>query len=190
MLNQISTILPNMRQAHQAQESAAVNNVFKVFHGFYGNLFLMKFSTGQLDEQGQDKGVISARHIWAHGLRAFDGQTVKTAIAQCMDRYPEFPASLPQLVALCKANQPRIAYKPDIPAIGMGQALRSQYASQAREINARHAQRLAEKRLGEPAPVGGLNALKQAIANAVAAAGGDEVRELMRLDLMFLPRAA
>jgi len=191
MLNSLASILPTVQQMRQPQpviESAAVNNVFKVFHGFYGNLFLSKFATGQLDEHGQDKGVISARQIWAHGLREFDGQTVKTAIAQCMERYPEFPASLPQLVALCKANKPRPTYKPEVAAIGMGQQLRSVYAAKCREINERHAQRLMNGRLHSPAPADGLDGLKQAIANAVAAAGGDEVRELLRLDVLLAPK--
>ena len=192
MLNPISQLLPNMSRAQpkQAQESAAVNNVFKVFHGFYGNLFLMKFATGQLDATGQDMGVISARQIWAHGLREFDGGTVKTALSQSMERNPEFPPSLPQLVALCKANQPRKAYAPAVPEIAMGQALRSEYAKQARAINARHAQQAMERRLGAVYSGTGLDGLKQAIANAVGAAGGDEVAELRRLDLLLSKRAA
>ena len=187
-----------MRQP-QAMAQRIVNNVFKVFHGFYGNLFLMKFATGQLagagevdafgrSIEGQDKGVLSARQIWAHGLRAFDAQTVKTALSQCMERNPEFPPSLPQLVAICAANKPREAYKPEVPAIGMGHALRSQYAAQAREINARHAQQAMQNRLSTPAPTTGLDGLKQAIANAVANAGGDEVAELIRLDAMLAPK--
>ena len=139
---------PEHLRQPQSIDQGVVNNVFKVFHGFYGNLFLMKFATGQLagegevdafgqSIEGQDKGVLSARQIWAHGLRAFDAQTVKTALSQCMDRNPEFPPSLPQLVAICAANKPRAVYKPEVSAIGMGQELRSQYAAKAREINAR-----------------------------------------------------
>ena len=47
-----------------------------------------------------------------------------------------------------------------------------------------------DKRLGAQADMGshvGLDGLKSAIANAVAAAGGDEVAELRRLDAMFAP---
>ena len=171
----------------------AVNNVFKVFHGFYGNLFLSKFSTGEVDANGGDAGIVSARQIWGHGLRNFDAGTVKAALAQCIEAHPEFPPSLPQFVALCHACRPREAYKPAANVIGMSQALRSEYAAKAREINEKHAKRAVDKRLGAQADMGsyaGLDGLKSAIANAVACAGGDEVAELRRLDAMFSPGAA
>jgi hypothetical protein len=186
-----------MDQGYQA----VVNNVFKVFkvlHGQYGNLFLAKFATGQLagpgevDSTGQsieghDKGIVTARQIWAYDLRTFDWATVETSLAQCIKRNPDFSPNLPQLLAICAANKPRAVYKPELPAIGMGQALRSKYAAQAREINARHAQKAMQKRLGTAGPVSGLNGLKQAIADAVANAGGDEAAELIRLDLLLSP---
>ena len=171
----------------------AVNNVFKVFHGFYGNLFLSKFSTGEVDAQGGDAGIVSARQIWGHGLRKFGPGTVKAALAQCMAQHPEFPPSLPQFVALCRACRPRETYKPAQQAIGMSKTLRSEYAAKAREINEKHAKRAVDKRLGAQADMGshvGLDGLKSAIANAVACAGGDEVATLLRLDTMLAPKVA
>ena len=189
MLNPISVTTDAIRQAPQPMPVEAVNNVFKVFHGFYGNLFLSKFATGEAGDGG-DKGIVSARQIWGHGLRGFDAATVKTALAQCVTAHPEFPPSLPQFVALCRANKPREAYRAPQPVIGMSQELRSKYARQAREINARHAQRAIDKRTGFIEIEPGLQGLKRAIANAVATAGGDEVAELRRLDAMFSPGAA
>ena len=168
------------------------NNIFKVMHGFYGNLFLSKFASGEVGEQG-DKGIVSARQIWGHGLRKFGPGTVKAALAQCIEAHPEFPPSLPQFVALCHACRPREAYKPAENVIGMSQVLRSEYAAKAREINQKHAQRAVDKRLGAQADMGsyaGLDGLKSAIANAVACAGGDEVATLLRLDTMLAPRVA
>lgn len=150
----------------------AVNNVFKVMHGFYGNLFLSKFATGSVDASGQDQGVVSARQIWAHGLRDMDAATVKAALAQCVDRHPEYPPSLPQFMALCRANQPRKVF--DTKALGMSGALSGQYAKKARD-SALKAVRKTK----------GLDLLKLAIADAVGAAGGDEAAELARLDRMF-----
>lgn len=204
MFKPISISTPAAKQFRQQQaiDQGVVNNVFKVFHGAYGNLFLMKFATGQLAGKGevdaegqsieaQDKGVLNARQIWAHGLRAFDASTVKTALSQCMDRYPEFPPSLPQLVAICAANKPRAVYKPDLPALGMDQALCRQNAAKAREIYARHAQKATLSRLGTQAPMPvGLGGLMQAIAGAVATAGGDEAAALIRLESMLAPRRA
>lgn len=165
-----------------------VNNIFKVFHGFYGNLFLSKFSTGEVDPQGGDAGIVSARQIWGHGLRDFDAGTVKAALAQCMDRHPEFPPSLPQFVALCAANKPREVYRPAVPALEMSQGLKSAYSARAREINERHAQRAIDRKTGYVELPQTLDGLKAAIANAVATAGGDEVKELRRLNVMFAPK--
>ena len=190
MFKPISVTAEFVRQTVPPMPAEAVNNVFKVMHGFYGNLFLSKFSTGALDADGADGGITSAKKIWAHGLRDFDGGTVKSALSQCITEHPQYPPSLPQFVALCRANAPREAYKPAQQAIGMSQELRSKYARQAREINARHAQRAIDKRTGFIEIEPGLQGLKRAIANAVATAGGDEVAELRRLDAMFSPGAA
>ncbi|HNV58027.1 MAG TPA: hypothetical protein PKH72_00085 [Rhodoferax sp.] len=199
MFKPISISIPTVEKLGQPQSLVVVNNVFKVFHGDYGNLFLMKFATGQLagasevdavgqSIEGQDKGVLSARQIWAHALRGFDAATVKAALTQCRMRYPDFPPNLPQFLAICAANKPREVFKPEVPAIGMDQTLRSKYAAQAREINARHSQQATHSRLSTPASASGLDALKQAIANAVSNAGGDEVLELMRLDFLLAPQ--
>lgn len=186
MLKPITSSLGDLRQAIDQPAAAPelVNNVFKVFHGFYGNLFLSKFANGQLNASGEDMGVISARQIWAHGLREFDLATVKNALLRCMEPHPEYPPTLPQFVALCKACAVRVV-KPMTAAIDMGQPLRSRYARQAREITAKHAGRVIEKNTGYFAIEPGLSGLKQAIANAVATAGGDEMQELKRFDRMF-----
>ena len=190
MFKPISVTAEFVRQTTPPMPAEAVNNVFKVFHGFYGNLFLSKFATGALDADGADGGITSAKQIWAHGLRDFDGGTIKSALSQCITEHPQYPPSLPQFVSLCRANKPREAYRAPQPVIGMSQELRSKYARQAREINARHAQRAIDKRTGFIEIEPGLQGLKRAIANAVATAGGDEVAELRRLDAMFSPGAA
>ncbi len=132
-----------------------------------------------------DAGIVSAREIWGHGLRKFNPGTVKAALSKCMEAHPEYPPSLPQFVALCAACAPREAYKPAQPAVTMSPELRSTYTARAREITARHAKEAAERRLGIVELPEGLAGLCQAIANAVATAGGDEVAELARLDRMF-----
>ena len=156
------------------------NNVFRVMHGFYGNLFLSKFATGEVLANGGDGGVASARGIWAHGLRSFDVETVKTALGRTMDAHAEFPPTLPQFVALCKACRPREAYQHQTPAISMSAALRAEKSKAARDMALKHSQ-AAEKK--DP-PVG-LQVLKLLIAEAVGLAGGDEARELMRLDRAY-----
>lgn len=183
MLNP-ATITPEAirRAANDASGQDAAANVFKVLHGFYGNLFLSKFATGDVGPEG-DRGVLGARQIWAYGLREFDAQTVKAALGQCMERHPEFPPSLPQFVALCRANKPREAFDHGQPRIGMSQALRSHYAARARAVIEKHAAKAAALSTGHRELPPGLDGLKQAIAQAVACAGGDEVGTLRRLDV-------
>lgn len=193
MLKPIAINVVDIRQPSAELATATVNNVFKVFHGFYGNLFLNKFSNGVLSPDGDDTGIISARKIWAYGLRDFDMGVIKTALNVCQSAHPEFPPSLPQFVALCRAAAPRKTYAPDhseVKAIPMGQALRSQYARQAREINARHAARAASIKTGFVELPISLDGLKQAIAGAVGLAGGDESETLLRLDRQFSARSA
>lgn len=167
-------------------DDASIKRVFMVLHGFYGNLFLNKFSTGVLDESGKDKGITSSMRVWAHSLRSYDAATVMTALERCQAQHAEFPPSLPQFVALCEAAKPRKVYRPPTApaALTMSQELRD-------ELIAKHRQRARElveeaKALDED----GLSPLKRAIADAVACAGGDEVATLLRLDRELAPRAA
>jgi hypothetical protein len=179
MFKPVVVSLDSVRQAAQSMPLETVNNVFKVFHGYYGNLFLSKFSTGII-EDGDDQGIANARRIWAYGLRGFDAATVKDALRQCQQRHPEFPPSLPQFAALCSACRPREVYR--TLALSMGQELRSQYARQARAINEKHAQKQAAKATGYREVPTGLAGLLQAVAGAVGAAGGDEAATLARLE--------
>lgn len=174
-----------IRAQAQALPVEVVNNIFKVMHGFYGNLFLSKYSTGEVDAQGGDAGIVSARQIWAHGLREFNPGVVKAALAQCMREHQKFPPSLPEFVALCAANKPREVYRPAQPALEMSQQLKSAYSARAREINERHARKGIDRKTGYVELPQTLDGLKAAIANAVSTAGGDEAKELRRLDLMF-----
>jgi hypothetical protein len=166
-------------------QEADVKRVFMVMHGYYGNLFLSKFSTGSLDDKGEDQGIANARRIWAHGLKAFDAETIKAALRECQSRHPEYPPSLPQFSSLCAAMKPRATFNPGPAAIGMSGQLRSQYAARARAINEKHAERKARIETGYVPIAPGLDGLKQAIASAVGAAGGDEAKALRRLETMF-----
>lgn len=166
-----------------------VNRVFAVLHGFYGNLFFTKFATGAV-EGGEDQGIANARRIWAHGLREYDAETIKTALRNCQVRHPEYPPSLPQFAGMCAAAKLRPTFKSGPVAIGMSDELRSRYARQARAINAKHAEKAANRMTGfKPVPPG-LDGLKQCIANAVGAAGGNEAAALLRLDRQFANMAA
>lgn len=179
-LIEIPVIKPASERSSAGRTEDA-NNVFRVMHGFYGNLFLSKFATGEVLENGSDGGVASARLIWAHGLRSFDVDTVKAALARTMDVHHEFPPTLPQFLVLCKACAPREVYRDTLPppAIDRVEQLRK-----AREHLSAIKAAMAVKNVKS-----GLDMLKQAIADAVSCAGGDEGLELSRLDRMLKPKA-
>lgn len=178
------------------EQDESVRHVFKVLHGYYGNLFLSRYATGVLIEEGpnkgEDEGMVNARRMWAFALRTFSGATIKAALTDARSSHAEYPPNLPQFEALCKARMPRrvLRDKDAVAQIEMGQPLRSFYARRAREVNERHSARRAE----DFAPVleagPGLSPLKQAIASAVATAGGDEAAELLRLDRVLPQRVS
>lgn len=175
-----------IRRAAQAPAIEAATHVFRVLHGMYGNLFLARHTSGVVGQDGADEGVKAAQKVWAYGMRDFDAGTVKAGLAACMERHPDYPPTLPQFLALCKAARPREASKGVHPlAIGMGQQLRSEYARRAREIIAKHDRRALERRIGLRDLPPGIAGLKEAIADAVACAGGDEAAEMLRLDRLF-----
>lgn len=184
MLKPIAVNAEQFNTAQPQADEGIVNNVFKVLHGCYGNLFLSKFASGVTDPKGRDKGVASARTVWAFSLRRFDEATVVKALEVSQERHPEFPPSLPQFIALCAAAMPREVYRVD-NAIGMSNELRSLYARQARAINDKHAEKAARRKTEVIPLPESLDGLKQSIACAVGAAGGDEAAELLRLDRMF-----
>lgn len=114
-------------------------HVFRVLHGAFGNLFLSRFATGQV-EDGEDAGVKNARRMWAFGLRDYHVVTVKAALARVLDTGGEYPPTLPQLRALCAAISPRQA---SVPAVDMAPA---QPSSDVRA----DVDRLLAVKLGEP----------------------------------------
>ena len=182
------TVTQAAKTGEESRAKAA--SVFKTLFGLYGNLFLSKYSTGQLNGAGEDVGILSARNTWGHGLRGFDEETIASAMAVCLERHTEFPPSLPQFVLLCRAAAPRKLYRPAVPEIEMGQGLRSQYARQARAINAKHDERARQRATGHiPLPMT-LDGLKQSIAQAVGLAGGDECRVLLDLDRALVRKVA
>jgi hypothetical protein len=185
MFRPIAAVLPEAGKPASGPDDTGIRRVFMVLHGFYGNLFLSKFATGHVTEQGEDEGIANARRVWAHGLREFDGETVKTALARCQTAHPEYPPSMPQFVALCASCKPREVYRPPVhaPALEMSQELREQRIREHRE----KAAALMRQIKAEEEGLSGLTLLKQAIAQAVADAGGDEAATLLQMDRILSP---
>lgn len=187
MSKPIHELLPKSTESFKRRVSndlTTASQVFKLLHGYYGQLFLSRFTTGVIDEGGHDKGVSSAIAVWAFELRGFSESLLVQAIDKCKSEHKQYPPNLPEFVAICKSLKPSTIFRPT-NALEMSGELRSAYARRAREIIEKHAQRAIDRKTGYVEVPKGINGLKQAIANAVATAGGDEVGELVRLDRMF-----
>jgi hypothetical protein len=185
MFKPIQALVGTAGQPERERDDAAIRRVFMVLHGFYGNLFLSKFATGSVGDDGEDEGIANARWVWAHSLREYDGETIRLALRRCQAAHPEFPPSLPQFVSLCDAIKPRQRWQP--PKFTQPQIELSEEAREAiRAENRRKATEAAHKPKEEPS---GLDLLKRAIADAAAQAGEDEAATLLRLDRLFARRA-
>lgn len=191
MLKPIAGSLAGIGQPQRTErDDSTIRRVFMVLHGFYGNLFSSKFATGIVEDNGEDQGMASARRVWGYSLAEYDADTIKAALSRCRERHPEYPPSLPQFQALCDAAKPRQAWKP--PQTSDTMLIEESAASRAarRAELRRKATEAARRRIQEAEQVTGLDALKQAIASAVAEAGGDEAACLVRLDRVLSRTAA
>lgn len=165
-----------------ADPKKTVKGLFMLFHGWYGNLFLSRFESGDKDASGKDRGTMSAMSVWQHALDRFDGDVVRTAAERCQEDHPKYPPTLPEFVAICKAVQPRKAAPESQPGIAMSDELKSSYTARAR------AEAMARYRANINAEAGvvkaekGVSGLHVLVAKAVALAGGDEVAVLRRFD--------
>ncbi len=72
----------------EALPSNWVKEIFKRFHGRFGNRFLAEYSSGKLDRRGQDEGVENAKHVWGEELAGFTAEEIKRGLSA---QYPFLP---------------------------------------------------------------------------------------------------
>lgn len=89
------------------EASLTVQKLFVVLHGAYGNLFLSKFATGDLNGEGKDKGVRAAMLVWSSALSGFPDDVIELACRRLQVQHPDFAPNLPQFVRECEALMPR-----------------------------------------------------------------------------------
>ncbi len=65
-----------------------VKEIFKRFHGRFGNRFLAEYSSGKLDNNGQDEGIENAKSVWAEELAGFTSEEIKRGLSV---QYPFMP---------------------------------------------------------------------------------------------------
>lgn len=178
------------RTASTDDADTTVKRLFMFLHGLYGNLFLSKFATGDLDAQGKDRGILSARMVWRAELARFNADTVMSAAQRCKEDHKDFPPNLGQFEAICRALQPRrmVNQTPPSNLVGMSAEARSAHSRRVREAAMAKLRARMDAETGHVAVEQDLCGLKQLVALAVATAGGDEVATLRRLDLELAPR--
>ncbi|MCO8250278.1 hypothetical protein [Comamonas thiooxydans] len=97
-------------QAPRPEASIRTRKLFVVLQSAYGTAFLAKFSTGELNERREDKGMRAAQLVWDAALAEFADDVIETASRNAQRESPEFPPSLPQFVKACEALTPRKTY--------------------------------------------------------------------------------
>lgn len=167
-------------------EMPQIKRLFMLFHGMYGNQILDKFRTGQNNEKGEDLGLISAQAVWLNGLRDFDFETIRRAVAMCEQKHKTFAPTLPEFRDLCKTCAPRNIAPPAWPQIGMSEEAKA-------AIREKNRQTLAQLKLGATTRTDygtGMPALLLMCAKAIGDAGGEEVKSLLALESKFIPNKA
>lgn len=58
-----------------------VDEIFKRFHGRFGNRFFVEYSIGKLNEDKQDEGVVNAKRVWGDELAGFTPEEIKRGLS-------------------------------------------------------------------------------------------------------------
>lgn len=77
-----------------------VERIFQKLHGRFGNGFIEKFKTGQLDASGRDAGIENAKQVWAEELAGYSAERLKAGLSSSYD----YPPSCDQFKANCKIS--------------------------------------------------------------------------------------
>ena len=166
-------------------EMPQVKRLFMLLHGMYGNKLLDMYRTGQTNGAGEDTGILSAQAVWLNGLREFEFDTVRAAVARCDLKHKTWPPSLPEFRDLCKAAQPKSWTPTNAPQLPMSDELKAEIKQRNRlAIEGLKAARTGAANFGA-----GLPALMLMVARAIGDAGGDEVRCLLQLESRFQAEA-
>jgi hypothetical protein len=69
-----------------------IEKIFMRLHGRFGNGFLSKFKTNQLNENGEDIGIENAKQVWAEELAGMSGERIKAALEASYEHAPSCDA--------------------------------------------------------------------------------------------------
>lgn len=98
-----------------------VERIFDRMQGMYGSLWLDRWRSGEMIEQGGqrfDRGLLVAKATWADELAGFADQPERLAKALEACRHRNLPPTLPEFLELCRqqhADLPRQLPQPQVP---------------------------------------------------------------------------
>nr|WP_199065066.1 hypothetical protein [Chromobacterium sp. ASV5] len=82
-------------------DRATVREIFRVLRGSFGNRFLENYKTGELVEEGVNKGhdvgVLEAMDVWGHKLRHLSPADVRHGLEATF----KYPPSADEFIAVC-----------------------------------------------------------------------------------------
>lgn len=94
--------IQNVAQQQKPVPSLRMRRLFAVLHASYGSLFTAKFSTGELNADGTDKGIRAALLFWNRSLSEYDDDIIEKAIHQVQLNNPNYPPNLPHILKECE----------------------------------------------------------------------------------------
>lgn len=77
-----------------------VDRIFYRMQGLYGSLWLQRWKTGEINADGADLGLLSAKAVWAEALAGVSGEAISAAITAC--QAISLPPTLPEFLSLCR----------------------------------------------------------------------------------------
>lgn len=66
-----------------------VDEIFKRFHGRFGNRFFAEFSLGKIGPDGQDEGHVNAKRVWGEELAGFTPEEIKRGLSAQYEYLPD-----------------------------------------------------------------------------------------------------
>jgi hypothetical protein len=79
-----------------------VDRIFDRMQGYYGSLWVDRWRSGDIDDNGRDRGLLNAKATWAIELGGFVGETERIAQAIESCRHRSLPPTLPEFLELCR----------------------------------------------------------------------------------------
>lgn len=58
-----------------------VDEIFKRFHGRFGNRFYAEYALGRIGKNGQDEGIANAKRVWSEELAGFTADEIKRGLS-------------------------------------------------------------------------------------------------------------